>query len=176
MRLPSNPRTRRLAGGTGAYVKGIAANLVRVCVTGVVFGFVGVAVIYTAWRFCYPYAEEWQARAQVARLGRRVSDLRAEHQRLQQQAQLLATPEGIKIEARRLGLLKPGERSLRFMTRPESREAPRQEPTRRPGALERLRAWGRGLLGSAEKPSAPDTATSSRSRKADSKPPPKPDG
>jgi len=153
-------------------VKGIAANLVRVCVVGVVFGLVGVAAIYTAWRFCYPYAEEWRARAEVAQLEHRVASLRGEHQRLQQQARLLATPEGIKIEARRLGLLKPGERSLRFMTRPEPREALGQTPPEASGARGGTRIPERGASRGANRPAVRDGAAPPASRSRASEPTP----
>jgi cell division protein FtsB len=139
--------------------------LARLLIAGAVIGIAGVIVIYGAWRFGCPYAEEWKARRDVAQLERRARALRAEHSRLQQQARLLATPEGMKIEGRRLGLLKPGERSLRFMTRPEgnrsARSAAPQSPTRPSrdsaappqrepapsGALDHLRAWGQALFG-----------------------------
>jgi len=104
-------------------MRAIAVNLARLLAAGALVGAAGVLVIYISWRFFYPYAQEWEARGEVARLQRQVNALETEHQRLQQQARLLATPEGIKIEARRLGLLKPGERSLRFMTRPQPRES-----------------------------------------------------
>jgi cell division protein FtsB len=116
-------------GSDGADVRAIAVNLVRMLATGAVCGLAGVFVIYGAWRFVTPYAEQWETRGEVIKLERRVKQLTDEQRRLQQQARLLTTPEGIKIEARRLGLLKPGERSLRFMTRPEPRAMP-VEPER----------------------------------------------
>jgi cell division protein FtsB len=96
-------------------------KLAQLATAGALCGVVGIIIIYAAWRFSYPYAEEMHTRREVAVLARRVNELRAEQRRLQRQTTLLGTPEGMKIEARRLGLLKPGERSLRFMARPEPR-------------------------------------------------------
>jgi cell division protein FtsL len=127
-------------------VRSIGLKLARLTVAGALCGIVGIAAIYGAWRFACPYVAEFTTRREVAALDRRVSELQAEHRRLEQQAKLLATPEGIKIEARRLGLLEPGERSLRFMTRPQPRDAPPTQPPAPPGVLERLRAWGRRLV------------------------------
>lgn len=124
----------------------MAAKLVRTLVAGALCGIVGVVAIYASWRFLTPYAEEYRTRREVAELERRVGELRAERARLQEQAELLATPEGIKREARRLGLLKPGERSLRFLTRPEPRTAPSQSEPAPSGAPDRLRARGRAPI------------------------------
>jgi len=136
-------------------VRVIGAKLARLTVAGGLCGIVGVIVIYAAWRLVCPYAEELQTRREIAVLQERVDALHAEHDRLAQQAQVLQTPEGVKLEARRLGMLAPGERSLRFMTRPEPRKAPRGEPPPPAGALARVRAWARGLLA---RPEAADQA------------------
>jgi cell division protein FtsB len=122
-------------------MRALAVNLARLLAAGAVVGIAGIAVIYGAWRFFQPYAQERETRAEVARLQRRVNAFEAEHRRLQHQAHLLATPEGIKIEARRLGLLKPGERSLRFMTRPGPREQPAQTRSAPLGLWQRLSNW-----------------------------------
>lgn len=103
-------------------MRALAANLLRLMAIGTAVGIIGVMVIYGGWRFGYPYAQEWQARVEVRRLEARVDKLRRQNHRLRQQAKRLATAEGVKDEAHRLGLLKPGERSLRFMAQP--REAP----------------------------------------------------
>ncbi len=108
-------------GGARVKVRAIGVKLTRLATAGALCGIVGVVIIYAAWRFFYPYAEELRTRREVAVLATRASALRAEQRRLQQQAKLLGTPEGIKLEARRLGLLRPGERSLRFMARPAPR-------------------------------------------------------
>jgi len=136
-------------------VRSVAAKLFKTLIAGVVIGIAGVTLIYGGWRFFCPYAEGWQTRAEVARLEQRVKQLREQNQRLQQQARLLATPEGVKIEARRLGLLKPGERSLRFMRRPEPRRTAPQARPQPAGALQRLRSWGRALFPPADKPKGP---------------------
>jgi len=137
-------------------VRALAANLLRLVAIGTAVGIIGVMVIYGGWRFCYPYAQEWQARGEVRRLETRLGKLRRENRRLQQQAGLLATPEGVKVEAHRLGLLKPGERSLRFMTRPQSRDSVPPKPAPASGrprsGPERVRDWGRRLLAPATKP------------------------
>lgn len=102
-------------------MRAIAAKLVRLVAAGTAFGVVGVLATYAAWRCSYPYALLFSAQREVAALEQRVAALRAQQKRLEQQLRLLSTPEGIKLEARRLGLLKPGERSLRFLPRPEPR-------------------------------------------------------
>jgi cell division protein FtsB len=107
-------------------VRAIAVNLVRMLAVGAVCGLAGVFVIYGAWRFCTPYAEQWRTRSEVVTLERHVKQLEAERRHLRQLKQVLASPEGVKSEARRLGLLEPGERSLRFMARPEPRATPGQ--------------------------------------------------
>ncbi|UCH35574.1 MAG: septum formation initiator family protein [Armatimonadota bacterium] len=133
-------------------MRALAVKLVRMLVAGAATGIAGIVVIYFCWRFLCPYAEEWRTRVEVAQLERQVQDLRQEHQRLQQQAKLLSTPEGVKVEARRLGLLKPGERSLRFMTRPEPRQTPAETEPPPAGAIARIRTWGRALFGRPDQP------------------------
>lgn len=117
-------------------MRAIAVNLVRMLAMGAVCGLAGVFVIYGAWRLCTPYAEQWQARSEVVKLERRVQQLNVERRQLRQLERVLASPEGIKNEARRLGLLEPGERSLRFMTRPKPRAAPGQLERASAGATE----------------------------------------
>jgi len=137
-------------------VRAITARLVRSLVAGAVIGIAGIALVYGAWRSCGPYVEEWRTHHEVAALERRVSELRVEQRRLQQQAEALVNADGIKAEARRLGMVKPGERLLRFMTRPKPREAlPQAEPAPS-GAIHRLRSWGRRLLAPPEQAQAPE--------------------
>ena len=140
-------------------MRALAVKLVRLTGMGAVVGIVGIAAIYGGWRFCLPYAQEWQTRGEVASLQRRVNALDAEHRRLQRQARLLATPEGIKIEARRLGLLKPGERSLRFMTQPRPRAAPAPPKPSSPGLWQRVRDWKKTVFSGKSEPTSPDRAS-----------------
>jgi len=132
-------------------VRAIAVKLVRMLATGAVCGLAGVFVIYSAWRLCTPYAEQWRARGEVVKLERRVKQLSDERRHLRQLKRVLASPEGIKNEARRLGLLEPGERSLRFMTRPEPRAARRQLEGAPAGAIEQKAASPKP-----QQPRAPD--------------------
>lgn len=148
-------------------MRATAAKLVRMLVAGAVCGIVGVVLIYGSWRLLTPYVEEYRTRREVAQLDRRVGELRAEHSRLQEQAELLATPEGIKQEARRLGLLKPGERSLRFLTRPEPRAMPPEPESVPSGILERLRAWGRAPILSGRPDGAGGPATEAEPQPAE---------
>jgi len=137
-------------------MRALAVNLARLLAAGAVVGVAGIAVIYCAWRFFLPYTQEWEARAEVTRLQCRVNALEVQHRRLQQQARLLASPEGIKIEARRLGLLKPGERSLRFMTRPGPRQRPAQPPGTSSGLWQRLHNWRAAVFPGRPEPPAVD--------------------
>lgn len=76
----------------------------------------------------------WQLRQEVTTLHRQVQELEAENERLSRSIDRLRQDPAVieKIARERLGLVKPGERVLRFPAAPEARggEAPEHNPPR----------------------------------------------
>jgi cell division protein FtsB len=89
-------------------------------------------------RLLGPYRQIWKQSRENHDLEQKVRTERSELTELNRQVKLLKTPEGMLMEARRLGYLRPGERMIRYVE-PENwprTQAPEPPPTR----LSRLKA------------------------------------
>jgi cell division protein FtsB len=101
---PSAARPRALRGGATSRAAGIRWD--RVGRVALLVVFVGILALYVgpAHSWWVTWHEAKQRRAEVA-------GLQAENARLRAHARALADPTALQLEARRLGMIRPGERS-----------------------------------------------------------------
>ena len=99
-RPPARPRA--LAGGLRA--SGIRWDRVGRAMLIGMFGI--VAVLYIS-----PLLSVWSTRGEAARRRADVVRLQQEHQRLERRMAALKSPKALEREARRLGMVRPGERA-----------------------------------------------------------------
>lgn len=91
-----------------------------------------------------PYRQAWRQRSELRELTGKVEAERREREQLRREIAKMQTPQGMLMEARRLGYLRRGERMLRYV-RPENwPRAERPEPA--PSRLSRLKEKMHRLL------------------------------
>ncbi len=61
--------------------------------------------------YVHPLLSIWSTRGESARRGADVARLQAEHNRLTRRVKALQSPSALEREARRLGMVRPGERA-----------------------------------------------------------------
>lgn len=113
-RLSANPLTRR--------------QFLRLAGLGVVLALAGGAFLYLCWKVPRPFLIQRQQQAELATLQRQLAARTGEHGALAAEMGALSTPEGMRLEARRLGYVRPGERPLRFLTPPPPPARPQVGP------------------------------------------------
>jgi cell division protein FtsB len=117
-------KTRSFPRGRGDF-----ARAVLIIVAGIMVGlFVGNLI----GKLSRPYRQLWRQRSELRELTQQVQAERRERARLRDDVARMNTPEGMLLEARRRGYLRPGEHMLRYVEpenwpRARSRETP---PTR----------------------------------------------
>ncbi len=67
---------------------------------------IGVTLLYI-----HPLLSIWSTRGEAARRRADVVHLQQEHQRLERRVKALQNPKALEREARRLGMVRPGERA-----------------------------------------------------------------
>lgn len=93
------PRPRVIAGG------GRSIRWDRLSRVAILFVLVGVAALYVG-----PLASFWSARGEAATRRAQVEQLRRENSELRARREGLRNGGALEVEARRLGMIRPGER------------------------------------------------------------------
>lgn len=96
---PRAPRPRVIAGG------GQRIRWDRLGRTAILLVLVGVCALYIG-----PLTSFWSARGEAATRRAEVEQLRAENTRLRARREALENGGALEVEARRLGMVRPGER------------------------------------------------------------------
>lgn len=99
---PVPPRPRAVSGGLRP--SGIRWD--RVGRVMLITLFVGVALLYV-----HPLLSIWSTRGEAERRRGDVARLEREHELLQRRVKALQKPKALEREARRLGMVRPGERA-----------------------------------------------------------------
>lgn len=101
-RVQPRPRPRAVA----AAPRGGAIRWDRVWRLAVLCAFLFVAALYV-----HPLFSIWSARGEAAQRRGEVAHLQAERERLERRVRALRDPRALEREARRLGMVRPGERA-----------------------------------------------------------------
>jgi cell division protein FtsB len=122
--------------------------ITRLALAGLVMAGLGAVLIYGTWKLAHPFLLQHGQKGEIARLERRVEQLKREHKDLKEAARRLATEKGRAEELRRLGYVRPKERIIRFLKGPSSSEAPAPvEPQPAAGGVkDRIKHWLEGRL------------------------------
>lgn len=96
---PRAPRPRALPGG-GQRIRWDRVGRMMILVV-----LIGVALLYVG-----PLASFWSARGEAGHRRAEVQQLRTENARLRTQREALEHGSALEVEARRLGMVRPGER------------------------------------------------------------------
>lgn len=113
-------------------------HLLRVAGLGAALAVTGALGMYLCWKVPHPFLLQHQQRGELRVLRSQLAAERALHRRLEREKQVLSSPEGIALEARRLNYVRPGERPLRFLTPPPPRPPAPTGPPPRPTLGARL--------------------------------------
>lgn len=101
-RAQPRPRPRAVAGA----VRGGAIRWDRIWRLAVVCAFLFVAALYV-----HPLLSIWSARGEASQRRGEVARMTAERERLERRVRALRNPAALEREARRLGMVRPGERA-----------------------------------------------------------------
>jgi hypothetical protein len=122
------------------------ARTVLVVVAGII---VGLFVVHLVGRLSRPYRVLWRQRGELRTLTAQVEAEGRERDRLRRDIARMRTPEGLLLEARRLGYVRSGERMLRYV---EPENWPRaQRPQPPPSRVSRLKQRVHRILDSRER-------------------------
>lgn len=120
------------------------ADVVRIILLIVAAVMIGLFLGNLIGKLSRPYRQTWRQRSELRKLTAKVDAKRHERQQLRHEIAKMQTQEGMLMEARRLGYLRPGERMLRYV-KPEN--WPRAErPQAPPSRLSRLKEKVHRLL------------------------------
>jgi cell division protein FtsB len=107
--------------------------------------FVAAALVIGAFVLFFPARQLIAQRARIDELAERRSALRAENARLSAEANRLADPNELEVEARdRLGLVRPGERA--YYIQPSEAAGAESTSERSPGLWSRAWSWLSSLI------------------------------
>jgi len=126
-------------------------HLARLAGLGAGLALAGATLIYLCWKVPHPIVLQYHQQGELAGLEAQLAQKRSENRQLKAQRDGLATPEGQRLEARKLSYVRPGERPIRFYTPPPPPPQPRTAPPPPPAWSGRLYLATRDRLAAAQR-------------------------